>query len=103
MASEPEFYGSLAMSYVQAFRGGSPPHPMHPESKAFHELAVQHEADHELFSVGHVKENDEKVVCFRGGKFWYRPSDFVELCRGSTDQQYRDLVADYDHQKEAES
>lgn len=90
----------LHPSYLAAFRGG--PHPMHPQSRAWHSQYVLHlcEGTNGLYQLG-ADEHGEMVFAFTGAWLWYRAADFARLCRGAKDARYRAIADEFEQQEVA--
>lgn len=90
-------------SYFAAFRGGEPPHPVHPNSKAFHVQYVQVAVDEPpvlgpLWYVSFTRESREIVFALSAGssppQLWYRLVDFVKLVEHAKDPRYSAIAAE---------
>jgi hypothetical protein len=102
---------NLDPSYLAAFRGGTPPHPTHPRSRAFHvqyvestdppitsrrdrpdgPLIITHGTG-ELYENGRVIATGERVHRLVGAWAWYRTEDFRRLCAGARDDRFRAIA-----------
>ena len=69
----------LHKAYLEAFRGGHPPHPVHPRSRAWDEQYVEDATEMAVFKAGRLATTGETVVASIGSRHWYRPGDLARL------------------------